>query len=503
MMGFFDKIKKALMGKEEPKEEALKSEQALEDETAANGEQPVSTAETSEEQLETSEATPEATSEEKPALKEEPAAPAPETPEKSPTAEQSAEVSEQAEADTQDSIEESIAVPETEPVAEEQETASEEPQPDSVPKENVSRETIYQTIPEEAVSEPETPASSDEVLEEAIAETEVPAETEAALEETPIVPETQAEITEKYDKGLKKSRKTFGQRLNELFANFRSVDEDFFEEVEETLIGADVGFDAAMRIADEMRQEVKLKNVKKPKEVQNVIIEKLVNLYDEAGEDENHALNIQPNDLTVMLFVGVNGVGKTTSIGKLAYEYRMAGKKVLMAAADTFRAGAIDQLVVWGERSGVEVIRHNAGGDPAAVVFDAVKKAKDEHYDVLLVDTAGRLQNKVNLMKELDKIKRVIQREVPAAPHEVLLVVDATTGQNAMVQAKQFKETTDVTGIVLTKLDGTAKGGIVLAIRNELHLPVKLVGLGEGIDDLEVFDPNQFVIGLFKGLIQE
>lgn len=500
MMGFFDKIKKALMGKEEPKEEALKSEQALEDETAAKGEQPVSPAETAEEQPET---TPEAISEEQPALEEEPGTSAPANPEKSPVTEQSTEVSEQVEADTQDSIEESIAVPETEPVAGEQETTSEEPQPDSVPKENVSRETIYQTIPEEAVSEPETPASSDEVLEEAIAETEVPAETEAAPEETPIVPETQAEITEKYDKGLKKSRKTFGQRLNELFANFRSVDEDFFEEVEETLIGADVGFDAAMRIADEMRQEVKLKNVKKPKEVQNVIIEKLVNLYDEAGEDENHALNIQPNDLTVMLFVGVNGVGKTTSIGKLAYEYRMAGKKVLMAAADTFRAGAIDQLVVWGERSGVEVIRHNAGGDPAAVVFDAVKKAKDEHYDVLLVDTAGRLQNKVNLMKELDKIKRVIQREVPAAPHEVLLVVDATTGQNAMVQAKQFKETTDVTGIVLTKLDGTAKGGIVLAIRNELHLPVKLVGLGEGIDDLEVFDPNQFVIGLFKGLIQE
>lgn len=503
MMGFFDKIKKALMGKEEPKEEALKSEQALQDETAANGEQPVSPAETSEEQPETPEATPEVTSEEQPTLEEEPAASAPVTPEKSPAAEQSTEVSEPAEADTQDSIEESIAVPETEPVAEEQETTSEEPQPDSIPEENVSRETIYQTIPEETVSEPETPASSDEVLEAAIAETEVPAETEVAPEETSIVPETQAEITEKYDKGLKKSRKTFGQRLNELFANFRSVDEDFFEEVEETLIGADVGFDAAMRIADEMRQEVKLKNVKKPKEVQNVIIEKLVNLYDEAGEDENHALNIQPNDLTVMLFVGVNGVGKTTSIGKLAYEYRMAGKKVLMAAADTFRAGAIDQLVVWGERSGVEVIRHNAGGDPAAVVFDAVKKAKDEHYDVLLVDTAGRLQNKVNLMKELDKIKRVIQREVPAAPHEVLLVVDATTGQNAMVQAKQFKETTDVTGIVLTKLDGTAKGGIVLAIRNELHLPVKLVGLGEGIDDLEVFDPNQFVIGLFKGLIQE
>ena len=181
----------------------------------------------------------------------------------------------------------------------------------------------------------------------------------------------------------------------------------------------------------------------------------------------------------------------------------MAGNNVLLAAADTFRAGAIDQLAVWGERAGVEVVRHNAGADPAAVVYDAVEKAKNENYDILLVDTAGRLQNKVNLMKELDKIKRVIQREVPDAPHEVLLVVDATTGQNAMVQAKQFKETTDVSGIVLTKLDGTAKGGIVLAIRNELHLPVKLVGLGEGIDDLEPFDPNQFVVGLFKGLLQE
>lgn len=291
--------------------------------------------------------------------------------------------------------------------------------------------------------------------------------------------------------------------MNELFANFRTVDEDFFEELEETLIGADVGFETAIRITEALRQEVKLRNAKKSAEVQNAIIEKLVDLYEAEGINEVNELNIQEDGLTVILFVGVNGVGKTTSIGKLAHQFKNEGKKVLMAAADTFRAGAIDQLVVWGERAGVEVVRGNAGGDPAAVVFDALERAKIEQADVLLVDTAGRLQNKVNLMNELEKIKRVIQRELPEAPQETLLVLDATTGQNAMVQAKQFKETTDVTGLVLTKLDGTAKGGIVLAIRNELHLPVKLVGLGEGIDDLEPFDPNDFVVGLFKGLLKE
>ena len=309
----------------------------------------------------------------------------------------------------------------------------------------------------------------------------------------------EVEVQEKYDKGLEKTRKTFGERMNELFANFRTVDEDFFEELEETLIGADV----AIRITEALRQEVKLRNAKKSAEVQNAIIEKLVDLYEAEGINEVNELNIQEDGLTVILFVGVNGVGKTTSIGKLAHQFKNEGKKVLMAAADTFRAGAIDQLVVWGERAGVEVVRGNAGGDPAAVVFDALERAKTEQADVLLVDTAGRLQNKVNLMNELEKIKRVIQRELPEAPQATLLVLDATTGQNAMVQAKQFKETTDVTGLVLTKLDGTAKGGIVLAIRNELHLPVKLVGLGEGIDDLEPFDPNDFVVGLFKGLLKE
>lgn len=309
-------------------------------------------------------------------------------------------------------------------------------------------------------------------------------------------------LQEKYDKGLEKTRKSFGERMNEFFARFRRVDEDFFEELEETLIGADVGFDMAMKLTDSLRQEVKLKNAKKPAQIQNIIIEKMVDIYEAEGVDENNSLNLQADGPTVFLFVGVNGTGKTTSIGKLANQYKQEGKKVLLAAADTFRAGAIDQLVVWGERSGVEVVRGNAGGDPAAVVYDAVAKAKSENYDILLIDTAGRLQNKVNLMNELEKIKRVIQREFPSAPHEVLLVVDATTGQNAMVQARQFKETTDVTGLVLTKLDGTAKGGIVLAIRNELHLPVKLVGLGEGINDLEPFDPNEFAVGLFKGLLK-
>lgn len=372
-------------------------------------------------------------------------------------------------------------------------------QPDEASEVPVDHEKSV-VVEEKTESEP-VPDAEPEVEPEVAIETEVIAE--PVVEEAVPMVEPEQEKQKKYEKGLEKTRKTFSQRFNELMANFRSVDEDFFEELEETLIGADVGFETAIKITEDLRQEVKLRNAKKTSEVQNTIIEKMVDLYEAEGVDENNALNIQPNGLTVMLFVGVNGVGKTTSIGKLAHEFKVSGKKVMLAAADTFRAGAIDQLVVWGERAGVEVVRGNAGGDPAAVVFDAVARAKAEEADILLVDTAGRLQNKVNLMNELEKIKRVIQRELPDAPHEVLLVVDATTGQNAMAQAKQFKETTDVTGLVLTKLDGTAKGGIVLAIRNELHLPVKLVGLGEGINDLEPFDANDFAIGLFKGLLKE
>ena len=313
-------------------------------------------------------------------------------------------------------------------------------------------------------------------------------------------PETPEE--NKYDEGLEKSRSSFGEKLNALFANFRTVDEDFFEDIEEMLIESDVGFETAVRLSDELREEVKLKNAKDPKAVSRVIVEKLVDMYGEAGKGEDNQLHFAEEGPTVFLFVGVNGAGKTTTVGKLAHQLKEEGKRVLLVAADTFRAGAIQQLQEWGRRVEVPVVATNPGGDPAAVVFDGVKRAKDEGYDVVLVDTAGRLQNKVNLMNELNKIKRVIVRELPDAPQEVLLVLDATTGQNALNQAKEFNQTTQITGIVLTKLDGSGKGGIVLAIRNELHVPVKLVGLGEKMDDLQAFDPTKFVAGLFKGLIQ-
>jgi fused signal recognition particle receptor len=310
------------------------------------------------------------------------------------------------------------------------------------------------------------------------------------------------EVAEKYDKGLEKTRKSFSDRMNELFANFRTVDEDFFEELEEILIGADVGYEASLEISDALRQEVKLKNAKSQGEVQKVIIEKMVEIY-EKDTAEKSEINFNKDGLSVILVVGVNGVGKTTTIGKMAKRYQTEGKKVILAAGDTFRAGAIEQLVVWGERVGAQVVTGKAGSDPAAVVFDAVRQAKEQEADVLIVDTAGRLQNKINLMNELEKMKRVIEKEVKDGPHEVLLVLDATTGQNAMVQAKQFKQTTNVTGIVLTKLDGTAKGGIVLAIRKELDIPVKLVGLGEAVDDLQEFDPGEYIYGLFSALIKE
>lgn len=309
-------------------------------------------------------------------------------------------------------------------------------------------------------------------------------------------------VTEKFKEGLSKTRNNFSEKVNDLVSRYRKVDEDFFEELEEILIGADVGFETVMELIDELKKEVKRKNIQDPKEVQDVISEKLVAIY-QNGEDESSTINMQADGLTVVLFVGVNGVGKTTTIGKLAHKYKEEGKKVLLAAGDTFRAGAIEQLEVWGERVGVDVIKHSEGSDPAAVMYDAVQAAKSRDADILLCDTAGRLQNKVNLMKELEKVKRVIEREVPGAPHEVLLVLDATTGQNALVQAKTFKETTNVSGIVLTKLDGTAKGGIVLAIRNELHIPVKFVGLGEKMDDLQSFDPERYVYGLFSTLVEE
>ncbi|MBY7143662.1 signal recognition particle-docking protein FtsY [Virgibacillus sp. NKC19-3] len=310
-------------------------------------------------------------------------------------------------------------------------------------------------------------------------------------------------VSEKYKEGMKKSRNSFSGKINDLIARYRKVDEDFFEELEEVLISADVGVTTVMDLVEELKMEVKRQNIKDTKEVKDVISEKLVDIYYGDDDEQIEKLNMQGNALSVILVVGVNGVGKTTSIGKLAHQLKQEGKKVVLAAGDTFRAGAIEQLEVWGERADVDVIKQNAGSDPAAVIFDGIKAAKSRDADVLICDTAGRLQNKVNLMNELSKVKRVIEREIPGAPHEVLLVLDATTGQNALSQAKTFSDATDVSGIMLTKLDGTAKGGIVLAIRNELKIPVKYVGLGEQVEDLQEFNAHAFVYGLFADVLEE
>lgn len=307
---------------------------------------------------------------------------------------------------------------------------------------------------------------------------------------------------EQYKEGLKKSRRSFTRRLNELFSNFRYEDEEFFEELEDLLIESDVGFEATMYISEVMRYEAKVENIRSMKDAERVLVRTMVDLYGDTNPDYVE-FNENPTGLTVLLFVGVNGVGKTTTIAKMAHQYIKAGKKVMLAAGDTFRAGAIEQLHVWGERVGAEVISSQQGGDPAAVVYDGLEQAKKNGADVLMIDTAGRLQNKKNLMNELEKMKRVVSREVPDAPHETLLVLDATTGQNALNQAKIFKDTTDVTGIVLTKMDGTAKGGIVLAIGKELGIPVKFVGLGETMEDLHKFDTEKFAYGLFRDLLEQ
>ena len=304
---------------------------------------------------------------------------------------------------------------------------------------------------------------------------------------------------EKYNRSLKKTRTGFGARLNAFLANFRNVDEEFFEDLEEMLILSDVGVQVASTLTEDLRYEAKLEKAKKPEALRRVIIEKLVDIYDKDGQF-NEKINFQ-NDLTVMLFVGVNGVGKTTSIGKLAYKYKHQGKKVMLVAADTFRAGAVAQLAEWGRRVDVPVVTGPEKSDPASVVFDGMERAQAENVDILMIDTAGRLQNKDNLMAELEKIGRIIKRVNPDAPHETFLALDASTGQNALVQAKEFSKITPVTGIVLTKIDGTARGGVVLAIRQELDIPVKLIGFGEQIDDIGEFNSEDFMRGLLEGLI--
>ena len=379
---------------------------------------------------------------------------------------------------------------------------------ESVDEVEVSQEELNQVqeadSPQEEATHVEEATSNDSDEEEIVqpqsdeAETEFFEEEEAnqAIEEAPQVQETEQE---KYDRSLKKTRTGFGARLNAFFANCRSVDEEFFEELEELLIMSDVGVQVASNLTEELRYEAKLENAKKPDALRRVIIEKLVELYEKDG-NYNESINFQ-DGLTVMLFVGVNGVGKTTSIGKLANRYKQAGKKVMLVAADTFRAGAVAQLAEWGRRVGVPVVTGPEKADPASVVFDGMERAVAEGIDILMIDTAGRLQNKENLMAELEKIGRIIKRVVPEAPHETFLALDASTGQNALVQAKEFSKITPVTGIVLTKIDGTARGGVVLAIREELNIPVKLIGFGEKIDDIGEFNSENFMKGLLEGLI--
>lgn len=458
-MGLFDRIKKAFTGKSDSEEKELEkksSEQAPESDQNSKPE----SASPEEEKESATEVQPKETADES-----------------------------TVEGKTEQPVETTAEEPESE-----QKSKSEpvEPQSDQTSEESTKEETVEPQEESESTSEePVQEAHESDKGTEENKESEEPKETEEPKDDV-----------KEYDEGLKKSRNSFSSRLNHFLANFRSVDEDFFDDLEELLIESDVGYETAMRISDELREEVKLENAKKKSDVSNVIVRKLVDMYGEEGKDEDNDLKFSTDKTpTIFLFVGVNGAGKTTTIGKLAHRYQSEGKKVLLAAGDTFRAGAIEQLQEWGKRVNVPVQASKAHTDPASVVYDAVQRAVNEDFDILLVDTAGRLQNKEGLMRELEKIKRVITRELPDAPQEVLLVLDGSTGQNALSQAKQFNETTDVSGIVLTKLDGSSQGGVVLAIRNELHIPVKLVGLGEQMDDLRDFDPEKFIYGLFKDLI--
>ena len=393
-------------------------------------------------------------------------------------------------------------------LAEAEEVPQEDAEVEIVEQAVLEEEEIQKTVEENYDSEPVVEVHQEEVEElpnsEEVSEEENSELLDTVEENNSEVLEaetSQAEETvqEKYDRSLKKTRTGFGARLNAFFANFRSVDEEFFEELEELLIMSDVGVQVASNLTEELRYEAKLENAKKPDALRRVIIEKLVELYEKDGSYDE-SIHFQ-DGLTVMLFVGVNGVGKTTSIGKLAHRYKQAGKKVMLVAADTFRAGAVAQLAEWGRRVDVPVVTGPEKADPASVVFDGMERAVSEGIDILMIDTAGRLQNKDNLMAELEKIGRIIKRVVPEAPHETFLALDASTGQNALVQAKEFSKITPLTGIVLTKIDGTARGGVVLAIREELNIPVKLIGFGEKIDDIGEFNSENFMKGLLEGLI--
>ena len=379
---------------------------------------------------------------------------------------------------------------ETEPIEEDNESeASGEVAEDE--EEPESEETA------EIEEEQETEPQESETTEEAETETDEEEPETEELEE-----DEDSSQEELYEKGLEKTNKGFGARLNAFFAKFRTVDEDFFDDLEDLLIESDVGYETAEQLTDELREEAKLQNARSRDDLKKVIVEKLVDLYDKGGNSEDEKLIYHPEDKpNVYLFVGVNGAGKTTTIGKLAKRFKDEGKSVIMAAADTFRAGAVEQLVECGKRVDVPVVTGKEKADPASVVYDATERAINEKADYLLVDTAGRLQNKKNLMAELEKIQRTIKKLLPDQPTETLLVLDGSTGQNALLQAKDFDKTTKLTGLVLTKLDGTAKGGIVLAIKEEVNLPVKFVGLGEKMEDLIPFDIENYIYGLFKDMM--
>ncbi|MGN8863615.1 signal recognition particle-docking protein FtsY [Lactobacillus amylovorus] len=442
-MGLFDRIKKSLFGKKDEDGEEKKEEQPKQEEE--------------EKQEQGSEESAE--------------------PEKEKSAEETAA--------TEESEAETTSEAENEPTSE----TEVEPEPQATEVENSEE------------SEPVEEKPAEEKTHEAESETEEeqPAEQENDEEKSSDEEDAQEKL---YEKGLEKTNKGFGARLNAFFARFRSVDEDFFDDLEDLLIESDVGFETAEQLTDELREEAKLQNAKSRDDLKQVIVEKLVDLYDQGGQGKDEKLAYDPDAKpNVYLFVGVNGAGKTTTIGKLAKRFKDEGKSVILAAADTFRAGAVEQLEEWGKRVGVPVVTGKEKADPASVVYDATERAIKEQADYLLVDTAGRLQNKKNLMAELEKIQRTIKKLLPEQPAETLLVLDGSTGQNALLQAKDFDKTTKLTGLVLTKLDGSSKGGVVLAIRNEMKLPVKLVGLGEKAEDLADFDAANYAIGLFHGLV--
>ena len=442
-MGLFDRIKKSLFGKKDEDGEEKKEEQPKQEEE--------------EKQEQGSEESAE--------------------PEKEKSAEETVA--------TEESEAETTSEAENEPTSE----TEVEPEPQTTEVENSEE------------SEPVEEKPAEEKTHEAESETEEeqPAEQENDEEKSSDEEDAQEKL---YEKGLEKTNKGFGARLNAFFARFRSVDEDFFDDLEDLLIESDVGFETAEQLTDELREEAKLQNAKSRDDLKQVIVEKLVDLYDQGGQGKDEKLAYDPDAKpNVYLFVGVNGAGKTTTIGKLAKRFKDEGKSVILAAADTFRAGAVEQLEEWGKRVGVPVVTGKEKADPASVVYDATERAIKEKADYLLVDTAGRLQNKKNLMAELEKIQRTIKKLLPEQPAETLLVLDGSTGQNALLQAKDFDKTTKLTGLVLTKLDGSSKGGVVLAIRNEMKLPVKLVGLGEKAEDLADFDAANYAIGLFHGLV--